>query len=44
LGVRPGPNRIALAAEERAAWDALWADVLATRALAQNAPPAPPGK
>jgi Flp pilus assembly protein TadD len=38
-GVRPEPGQVALAlpAEERAAWDAFWADVKATLALAQKA-------
>jgi serine/threonine protein kinase/cytochrome c-type biogenesis protein CcmH/NrfG len=42
-GVRPGPNRIALPTEERDAWDKLWDDVKATRALAQKTPTALPG-
>jgi tetratricopeptide (TPR) repeat protein len=29
-GVRPGPGRVDLPADERSAWDALWADVRAT--------------
>jgi tetratricopeptide (TPR) repeat protein len=44
VGVRPGPNQVAMPAEERAAWDKLWADVKATLALAQKAVPATPGK
>jgi tetratricopeptide (TPR) repeat protein len=40
VGVRPGPYQIAMPAEERAAWDALWADVKAT--LAEAKKPAPP--
>lgn len=43
-GVRPGLNRVGMPAEERAAWDALWADVKATLALAQKGPAATPGK
>jgi tetratricopeptide (TPR) repeat protein len=43
-GVRPGPNRTSMPAEERAAWDALWADVRATIALARKGPAAAPGK
>ncbi len=30
-GVRPGPARVEMPAEERAAWDALWAEVRTTR-------------
>jgi serine/threonine-protein kinase len=36
-GVRPGPGRIDLPAEERAAWDALWADVRTTLDRARSA-------
>jgi tetratricopeptide (TPR) repeat protein len=35
-GVRPGPKRVRLSAVERAAWDALWADVQATLARAHQ--------
>jgi tetratricopeptide (TPR) repeat protein len=35
-GVRPGPGRIDMATDERSAWDALWADVRATRDSASN--------
>ncbi len=38
--VRPGSQRTGLAADERAAWDALWADVKATLAEAQKPAPA----
>jgi hypothetical protein len=44
-GVRPGLARIGLSAAERAAWDALWADVRATLAAVRQPPPremAPP--
>jgi tetratricopeptide (TPR) repeat protein len=44
VGVRPGQKRIAMPAEERAAWDALWADVKATLALARKAPTSTSGK
>jgi Flp pilus assembly protein TadD len=37
-------GQVAMSAEERAAWDALWAEVKATLALAQRGQPAPPGK
>jgi tetratricopeptide (TPR) repeat protein len=37
------PDRTALPAAERAAWDALWADVLATLAEAETPPPPPSG-
>jgi tetratricopeptide (TPR) repeat protein len=40
-GVRPGVQRIGMPAEERAAWDALWADVKATLAEAQKPTPSP---
>jgi tetratricopeptide (TPR) repeat protein/tRNA A-37 threonylcarbamoyl transferase component Bud32 len=39
-GVRPGPDRVAMPDEERAAWDKLWDDVKTTLALAQKAPTA----
>jgi Flp pilus assembly protein TadD len=39
-GVRPGKEPLALPAAERAEWEALWADVQATRVAAQ-APPLP---
>jgi tetratricopeptide (TPR) repeat protein/tRNA A-37 threonylcarbamoyl transferase component Bud32 len=35
-GVRPGKEPLVLPAEERAAWEALWAEVRATRATAQE--------
>jgi tetratricopeptide (TPR) repeat protein len=44
LGVRPGPNQVAMPAEERATWEKLWAEVKATLALAQRAVPATPRK
>jgi tetratricopeptide (TPR) repeat protein len=40
-GVRPGPRRIALPAEERAAWEALWADVRASLTDGRKPAPAP---
>ncbi len=40
-GLRPGVQRIGMPAEERAAWDALWADVKATIAEAYKPTPAP---
>jgi tetratricopeptide (TPR) repeat protein len=43
-GVRPGPDRVAMPDEERAAWDKLWDDVKAALALAQKAPAATLGK
>jgi tetratricopeptide (TPR) repeat protein len=42
-GVRPGPDQVAMPAEERAAWDALWADVKATLAEARKPAPPPTG-
>jgi tetratricopeptide (TPR) repeat protein len=43
-GVRPGPSQVAMPAEERAAWEKLWADVKATLTEARKpAPPAEPG-
>jgi tetratricopeptide (TPR) repeat protein len=42
-GVRPGPARIEMPAKERAEWDALWAEVRASRDEALRPPP-PPGK
>jgi tetratricopeptide (TPR) repeat protein len=43
-GVRPGPGQVAMPAEERAAWETLWADVKATLTEARKpAPPAEPG-
>jgi tetratricopeptide (TPR) repeat protein len=44
VGVRPGPHKVAMPAEERAAWDKLWADVRATLALARQAVSATPAK
>jgi hypothetical protein len=43
-GVRAGPGRVAMAAQEQAAWDALWSDVKATLALARKPPEAAPRK
>jgi tetratricopeptide (TPR) repeat protein/tRNA A-37 threonylcarbamoyl transferase component Bud32 len=43
-GVRPGPEQVALPAEERAAWDALWADVKTTLAAAQQAATGTPAR
>jgi tetratricopeptide (TPR) repeat protein len=43
-GVRPGPNQTEMPPEERATWDALWADVKATLALAQKPPSDARGK
>jgi hypothetical protein len=44
-GVRSGPGRIDLPADERSAWDAFWADVRValerTRQLPAAKPPAP---
>jgi hypothetical protein len=37
-GVRPGPGRDKMSAEESGAWDSLWADVKATLAQAQKPP------
>jgi tetratricopeptide (TPR) repeat protein len=39
-GVRPGPGRIDLPADERAAWDTFWAEVRATRDRARKPVPA----
>jgi Flp pilus assembly protein TadD len=44
VGLRPGSEQVPMPAEERAAWDALWADVRAALALAQKTPTATPGK
>jgi hypothetical protein len=44
VGVRPGPNQVAMPAVERATWEDLWTDVKATLALAQKSPSATPGK
>jgi tetratricopeptide (TPR) repeat protein len=41
-GVRPGPTQVLMPAEERAAWETLWADVKAT--LAEARKPAPPAE
>jgi tetratricopeptide (TPR) repeat protein len=41
-GVRPGPGRIELPADERAAWDVLWADVRAAIDRARRPAPAQP--
>jgi tetratricopeptide (TPR) repeat protein len=43
-GVRAGPGRVAIAAQEQAAWDALWSDVKATLALTRKPPAAAPRK
>jgi tetratricopeptide (TPR) repeat protein len=44
-GVRPGPGQVAMPAEERAAWGALWADLKATLADARKlTPPTGSGK
>jgi tetratricopeptide (TPR) repeat protein len=40
-GLRAGVQRIGMAADERSAWDALWADVKATIAEARKPVPAP---
>jgi tetratricopeptide (TPR) repeat protein len=40
-GVRPGPGQVAMPPEERAGWQALWADIQAT--LAEASKPPPPG-
>jgi hypothetical protein len=37
-GVRAGPDRARVTAQERSAWDALWSEVKATIALAQKSP------
>jgi hypothetical protein len=37
--LRPGPARIEMLADERAPWDALWADVRAAIATARTPPP-----
>jgi tetratricopeptide (TPR) repeat protein len=42
--VRPGPRRGRMTAEERSAWDGLWADVMAALALASKPLPAAPKK
>jgi Flp pilus assembly protein TadD len=42
VGVRPGPRQFMMPAAERAAWEALWADVRATLADPRKAAP-PPG-
>jgi hypothetical protein len=42
-GVRPGPSQVAMPAEKRAAWEALWADVKATLADARKPAPPPTG-
>jgi serine/threonine protein kinase len=41
-GLRPGPGRIDLPADERSAWDAFWADVRATLERARKTPAATP--
>ena len=41
-GVRPGPGRIDVPADERAAWDAFWADVHAALEQARKPPVAKP--
>jgi hypothetical protein len=41
-GVRPGPARIDLAADERAAWDSFWTDVRAALERARQPAPAKP--
>jgi hypothetical protein len=43
-GVRPWPKRIDLPPEERAAWDALWADVRSALGFDQPETPTIPGK